>query len=186
MREAIPYDGSGSVPGVPGAGCVAFTGYRPAKFLAAFPAGDAQQRVRELLRPVLIGLYARGVRRFLSGMAEGFDLWAAQEVLALREEGVCPDAGVVAVVPYAGQERGYAPASLEAYRRICACAAEVRVLADRYYPECFHRRNDFLVENASAVVGYYDGQRGGTAYTLRQARRRGLPIINLCESPLFL
>ena len=51
-----------------------------------------------------------------------------------------------------------APASLDEYRFICARAVAVRVLSDRYYPECFYRRNDFLVDNASVVVGYYDGQ----------------------------
>ena len=117
----------------------------------------------------------------------GFDLWAAAEVLALRDRGRCPDAAVAAVIPFRGQERGYAPASLDEYRFICARAVAVRVLSDRYYPECFYRRNDFLVDNASVVVGYYDGQRGGTAYTFRRAYSRGVPVVNICsgEPALF-
>ncbi|HJE09387.1 MAG TPA: DUF1273 domain-containing protein [Tidjanibacter sp.] len=187
MRTGVLYGGEAETFGFGRTECAAFTGYRPAKFLAAFPQGDARQCVGELLRPVVAGLYDRGVRLFLSGMAEGFDLWAAAEVLALRDRGRCPDAAVAAVIPFRGQERGYAPASLDEYRFICARAVAVRVLSDRYYPECFYRRNDFLVDNASVVVGYYDGQRGGTAYTFRRAYSRGVPVVNICsgEPALF-
>ena len=132
MRTGVLYGGEAETFGFGRTECAAFTGYRPAKFLAAFPQGDARQRVGELLRPVVAGLYDRGVRLFLSGMAEGFDLWAAAEVLALRDRGRCPDAAVAAVIPFRGQERGYAPASLDEYRFICARAVAVRVLSDRY------------------------------------------------------
>ena len=132
MRTGVLYGGEAETFGFGRTECAAFTGYRPAKFLAAFPQGDARQRVGELLRPVVAGLYDLGVRLFLSGMAEGFDLWAAAEVLALRDRGRCPDAAVAAVIPFRGQERGYAPASLDEYRFICARAVAVRVLSDRY------------------------------------------------------
>lgn len=90
MRTGVLYGGEAETFGFGRTECAAFTGYRPAKFLAAFPQGDARQRVGELLRPVVAGLYDLGVRLFLSGMAEGFDLWAAAEVLALRDRGRMP------------------------------------------------------------------------------------------------
>ena len=74
MRTGVLYGGEAETFGFGRTECAAFTGYRPAKFLAAFPQGDARQRVGELLRPVVAGLYDLGVRLFLSGMAEGFDL----------------------------------------------------------------------------------------------------------------
>jgi hypothetical protein len=40
-----------------------------------------------------------------------------------------------------------------------------------------------LVENSSIVVAWFNGvPRGGTAYTLRQARRQGVFIENLFHS----
>ena len=42
------------------------------------------------------------------------------------------------------------------------------------------RRNDFLVDNATVVVAWWDGvPRGGTAYTLRRARHAGCRVINI-------
>lgn len=166
--------------------CAAFTGYRPSKFAASFPENDAQLRVRELLRPVLVDLYKGGIRMFLSGMAEGFDIWAALEVLSLRDEGVCPAAGVACVIPYAGQSSAYGSGSAGSYDYILGESTLKNVLSPVYYPDCFHRRNDFLVDNASVVVCYYDGQRGGTAYTVKRAARMHVPVVNLYASEPLL
>lgn len=172
--------------GVSRAECCAFTGYRPGKFGLSFPSGDAECAVREMLRPVLRELYIKGIRVFLTGMAEGFDMWAALEVIRLRDEGACPDAGVGAIVPYKGQSRRYGSRALEDYDYILREAAFTAVLSAAYFPECFHRRNDFLVDNASVVVCYYDGQRGGTQYTVNRARRMRVPLINLYVSEPLL
>ena len=59
---------------------MAFTGHRTYRG----ETGDALSRTLE-------ELCARGFRTFLSGMAVGFDLAAAEAVLALRER--CPEAG---------------------------------------------------------------------------------------------
>ena len=53
---------------------VAFTGHRTYRGAAA-----------DALRRTVGELYARGFRNFLSGMAMGFDLAAAEAVLELRE-----------------------------------------------------------------------------------------------------
>ena len=40
-----------------------------------------------------------------------------------------------------------------------------------------------LVDHAAVVVAWYDGGReGGTAYTVKRARRSGVPVINLRPS----
>lgn len=160
--------------------CVAFTGYRPSKFAVSFPQGGAREAVSDMLRPVIRKLYDEGVRYFLSGMADGFDLWAASEVLALRDSGECPYADVVAAVPYRGQARGYGADAKAMYDHVMQEACRVEVLSENYYPECFHRRNAFMVDNVSCVVCYYDGQSGGTQHTVRLAHRNGLRVINLC------
>ena len=70
---------------------------------------------------------------------------------------------------------------------VLAAADAVEVLSPVFHRGCYAVRNDFLVDNASVVVGYYDGQRGGTAYTFRRAYSRGVPVVNICsgEPALF-
>lgn len=123
---------------------VAFTGHRTYRGAAA-----------DALRRTVGELYARGFRNFLSGMAVGFDLAAAEAVLELRER--VPGVRLVAAVPFRGQEMRFSPADRERFRRVLAEADSVEVLAPAYHRGCYAVRNDFLVYNARVLVAWYDG-----------------------------
>ena len=59
-------------------------------------------------------------------------------------------------------------------------ADKVIVLSDTYYKGCLLRRNDFMLQHSNYVIAYYDGkQKGGTYYTCREARKRGMTVVNL-------
>ena len=145
---------------------VAFTGHRTYRGAAA-----------DALRRTVGELYARGFRTFLSGMAVGFDLAAAEAVLELRER--MPGVRLVAAVPFRGQEMRFSPADRERFRRVLAEADSVEVLAPAYHRGCYAVRNDFLVDNARVLVAWYDGSPGGTRHTVFRALRRGLEFVNL-------
>ena len=59
-------------------------------------------------------------------------------------------------------------------------ADEVIVLSESYYPRCFLNRDEFMVNNSSLIIGYYDGrEKGGTFYTIRKAMAQDIPIVNV-------
>ena len=145
---------------------VAFSGHRTY-------CGDAA----DALRRTVGELYARGFRTFLSGMAVGFDLAAAETVLELRER--MPDVRLVAAVPFRGQENRFSAADRDRFRRVLAAADAVEELSPAYHRGCYAVRNDFLVDHARVLVAWYDGSPGGTHYTVRRALRRGLEVIGL-------
>ena len=111
-----------------------------------------------LLGRLLEQLYGRGFRTFLSGMAVGFDLAAAEAVAALRVRH--PDVRLVAVVPFRGQECRFRSADRTRWERIVAGADAVEFLAEGYHPGCYAVRNRHLVARASLVVAWYDGSPG--------------------------
>lgn len=145
---------------------VAFTGHRTYR-------GEGAGVLRETLEV----LYARGFRTFLSGMAVGFDLAAAEAVLALRARR--PEVRLVAVVPFAGQAERFPAGERVRFLRVVAAADECIVLSAEYYRGCYGVRNDFLVERAAVVVAWYDGSTGGTRYTVRRACACGREVIHL-------
>ncbi len=151
----------------------AFSGHRSYKMRGGDPADTASR-----LRETLVNLISEGYDTFLCGMAEGFDLMAAGEVLRLREE--FPGVRLVAVVPFRGQAERFPMAVTAEYRRVLSLADCVEVLAENYDPRCYHRRNDYLLTNASCMVFFYNGSPGGTHYCWQQAARRGLRVVNLC------
>ena len=147
---------------------VSFTGHREYKHFA----DDA-------LESLLRRLYAEGYRNFLCGMARGFDLAAGECVTKMREE--MPDARLVCVIPFRGQERSFSQADQARFRNLVEQADETICLSEGYWAGAYHQRNDFLIENASVVVAYYNGTPGGTHYTLHRAVKQGLRIFNLCQ-----
>ncbi|MBP3455379.1 MAG: DUF1273 family protein [Alistipes sp.] len=122
-------------------------------------------------------LYAEGYRRFVSGMAPGFDLAAAEAVAALRERHA--DAVLECAVPYPGFESGFAVKDCERFRALIAAADRVVYIGESYSPHVFHRRNDYLVDNCSLMVAWWDGRRSGTGYTVARARRMGRCVVNI-------
>ena len=146
---------------------VVFTGHR------SVPK-DKEQEVRQQVRGKIRLLFSLGFRKFVSGMALGFDMLAAEEVIKLKE------VKLVAVVPYRGQSERWAPHQRERYQRILSEVDEEVVLSEVYYNGCLLKRNDYMLAHASGIIAYYDGKpKGGTFYTCRKARLKGLDIINL-------
>ena len=152
---------------------VAFTGHRA----MSYAAGDSAEVLRLRLDATLRDLYARGARRFYSGMAEGFDLIAARAVIDLRRE--LTDIQLIAAVPFRGQAAGLSVVTRRDYEQILRSANRVEVLAEGYSRDCFLRRDDYMVERAATVVAWFDGRAGGTAYTVARARSLGREVINL-------
>ena len=126
-------------------------------------------------------MYALGYRNFLCGMAFGFDIEAAEVVLALRQE--LAGVRVVAIVPFEGMQRGFSEEWRRRFEHIVAEADEVITLAPKYSVEVYAVRNNFLVDNSSAIIAYFDGSKGGTAYTVRRAVKGLLRIVNLYNNP---
>lgn len=149
----------------------AFTGHR---------FYDFSQRVfiQERLTSAISEAYDHGIRNFISGFALGIDLMAAQLVQSLKCN--LPGISLTAAIPFEGQAERYNIYDKRVYRRLLELADKVIVLSDCYYSRCFLDRDKFMVENASYLIAYYDGrEKGGTYYTVKKARARGIPIINV-------
>ncbi len=140
-----------------------------------------------LLKEEIRGLYEEGFRIFLCGMARGFDLAAGECVAALRKE--LPGLQLRCIIPFRGQERSFSKADRERFERLTQLADSTTILSESYQAGAYHARNDYLVDNASAIIAYYNGTKGGTHYTLHRAVKRGVRISNICifrEGELFL
>ena len=69
----------------------AFTGHRPQNLPWQFNENAAAcQKLKQILNQQISQLAANGFTDFLSGMAQGADTWAAEQVLNLRKKNSCP------------------------------------------------------------------------------------------------
>ena len=150
---------------------VAFSGHRK------IPASGID-RLRRQLRSAILRLYDAGCVDYISGMAVGFDLLAAEAVLELRGEG--KKLRRTAAIPCPGQSRFYSVGDKARYQKVLNEADRIVTVSKSYHRGCMLRRNDYLVDNSGQFIAYYDGsRRGGTAYTGSRAKAAGRPVTNL-------
>lgn len=161
---------------------VAFSGYRKEKIKLTETDTDytsVRERIVRRTASAVLLLRDQGYNTFLCGMATGFDLWAGLAVLSLKKH--MPDLRLIAVVPFRGQANGF-PYEFKELHSVVLAASDCRVcLHDACTRSCFHERNRAMLDHASALVCYFDGQSGGTAYTVGLARKRDMTILNLCD-----
>ena len=155
-----------------------FSGHRPSKL----PWGYDEEDLRCLdlkmdIVQALVELYGRGYRRFLCGMAEGCDLYFAENVLLLRQ--AHPEVLLEAAVPFPGQaERWTAPQQRRYHGLLDACD-QVTLLQQHYSPGCMMARNRYMVKRSSLLLACYNGEAGGTRSTILFAKENGLEILTI-------
>lgn len=114
-------------------------------------------------------------------MAIGFDLEAAKVAIALREE--LTELKIVAVIPFEGMQRRFSSSQRTTFEEVREEADEVLTIATSYSPSVYAMRNNYLVDNSSAVIAYFTGEKGGTAYTIRRAVKSLALITNIYNNP---
>jgi uncharacterized phage-like protein YoqJ len=156
----------------------AFTGHRPVDLPGQgnLLLPEARALYRQL-GTVVAALHEEGVRDFYCGGALGFDTWAAQVVLALRRKD--PEVRLHLVIPHWGQERAWPQEDQAEYTRILREANTSHVLRDEYQQGCMQQRNRELVDRAEILVAYCVKETGGSAYTVKYARKKGRRVLLL-------
>ena len=159
--------------------CCAFTGHRPKKFPWGYNEADTRcVTLKRAIDEEIAKLVESGYTDFLSGMAEGADTWAALAVLALKKEN--PALKLHCILPCEGQADEWSASARELYFSILEQADEVVYVNQAYSKDCMLKRNRYLVDHAACLLAVYDGEwRGGTAMTVRYARKLGRKIIVL-------
>lgn len=148
-----------------------FTGHRPERL--EIPEPEVISSLKEEIHQAI----ADGFQTFISGMARGVDLWAAEIVLALRAEGAA--VRLICASPYQGFESRWSQEWQKRYCQVMKRADLVRFICPVYSRDCFQRRNEWMVGHSARVIAVYNGQPSGTRNTIEYARRCGVPVILL-------
>lgn len=149
----------------------AFTGHRACGY-------SVRESVKARLEVAILNAYEHGTRNFISGFAIGFDMLAAEVVVALRKQH--PDITLTAAIPFKGQSSRYSLSDKFRYERLMKEADEVIVLSNSYFSRCYLERDEFMVDNSNLLIAYYDGREiGGTFYTVKKAKKDGVRVVNL-------
>ena len=161
----------------------AFTGHRPHKFPWKYDETDSRcVALKAALTAKITELTETGVTDYYCGGADGVDCWAALIILKLRESN--PALRLHCILPHKGQADRWDKPAQERYHFILEQADSVEYVGQEYCDGCMLERNRRLVEAAGLLLAVYNGeQRGGTAATVRYARKlnREVLVLNVAE-----
>lgn len=152
-----------------------FTGHRPQSLPWRFREDDPRCRdlKQRLFEAMINAMAEEGVRKFLSGMALGTDIWAAEKVLRLREE---LPITLTCVLPCRDQDARWSEEAKRRYAAVLEQCDEKILLQESYTPDCFNRRNRYMVDHSDLVIAVWNGSPSGTGNTVAYARERGKPV----------
>lgn len=161
-----------------------FSGYRPEKLPdGGRPNSPRIQAIKARLEHTLRDACQCGYQNFICGMSRGFDTWAAETVCRLQEE---YPIRLICALPFDGQERLWSREDQDRYYDLLKRSWRTFCLNPDFTRDAYRRRNCFMADHSSLLICYYDGQPGGTAYTVQYARKHGKTIINLGDPQLSL
>ena len=152
----------------------AFTGHRPKGL--GYPESDGRcDALKRLLRLLVRRLIQeQGVTHFISGMAQGVDMYAAEIVLELKEQ--YPQITLECAIPYERQAVRWPAALRERYFSIAERCDKETMLQRQYTRDCMKKRNQYMVDCADVVLAVWNGEPSGTGQTVWYARATGKPV----------
>ena len=155
---------------------VCFTGNRPASLPWKHNENcDMFKEFRVNMKFLLEELVKKGVKKFISGMAMGFDIIMAEIVLELKADYAIELEGAL---PCIGQEDKWSSVYKARYQEILKRLDKVTLVSNsRYFDGCFHVRNHYMVDNSSLVIAGSFKSGGGTASTIQYAKKHNKPLI---------
>ena len=115
-----------------------FTGHRPEKL--NMPETEVIAWLESEIRKAIDD----GFVTFISGMARGVDIWAAENVLRLRDE--CKPIHLICASPFEGFERSWGEDWKRRYNSVMRQADIVKFVSPEYSRVCFQIRNVWMVE----------------------------------------
>lgn len=148
-----------------------FTGHRPEKLSLS------ESEVKPLLEKAIDNAIADGYVTFITGMAKGTDIWAAEIVLEKKKQN--DTLHLICAVPHPDFEKRRGFFEEQRYDRIIKNADYVTTISDHYYKACYQKRNEWMVDRSSLVIAVWNGQPSGTKNTIDYANRKGIRVVNV-------
>ncbi len=151
-----------------------FTGHRPEKL------NFSEKHIKALLEQAIDEAIACGYVTFISGMATGADVWAAEIVLEKRKQN--HHLHLICALPHPNFESKRNSKETKRFYAILKNADLIRQINDHYFTGCYQIRNEWMVNHSSLVIAVWNGQKSGTKNTIDYANRKGVSVINILKS----
>lgn len=148
-----------------------FTGHRPEKMKLG------EKEIKPMLEKEINNAIENGYDTFITGMAPGTDIWAAEIVLEKKKADKA--LRLVCALPHPKFESRRSVAEKMRFNEILKKADLVKEINDHYFTGCYQVRNEWMVDHSGLVIAVFNGQKSGTKNTIDYANRKGVCVKNI-------
>lgn len=148
-----------------------FTGHRPEKLHAD------EATICVALEQAIDTAIADGFTTFISGMARGVDIWAAE--IVLRKCSTNPALHLICACPHPDFEKRWPAEWQQRYHDVLSKADMVRTICQSFSMSAYQRRNEWMVDHSARVIAVYNGEAGGTRNTIEYAKASRVVVQSL-------
>lgn len=146
-----------------------FTGHRPERL--ALPEKQIITWLEEQIRKAADD----GYTDFISGMQRGVDIWAAELVIKLKQEG--KQVHLISACAWNGMEKDWDQDWKSRYVKVLMGSDKIVYVSRRPGRAAYFERNHWMVDHSSRLIGVYTGAPGGTKETIMYAKNKGLELV---------
>ena len=150
-----------------------FTGHRPQKLTVP------ERIIKKALEEEVKRAIDDGFTTFISGMAQGVDIWAAEIIIKLRKK---YGLKLICASPFEGFENSWSEDWKRSYRKIIQNADLIKYICPSYSPACFQIRNEWMVDHSARVIAAWNGAPSGTKNTVVYAEKKGVEVRNILKN----
>lgn len=158
-----------------GATCC-FTGHRPKDLpKKIIDTGEDHDIFLQTLSNEIERIVLRGTKHFISGMALGTDIYAAEIVIKLKQK--YPDITLEGAIPCENQTEKWNSEWKSRYDNVLSQLDKKTVLQSHYTRNCMMLRNRYMVDRSQTVIAVFGGTAGGTHNTVKYAKKTSKHIV---------
>jgi uncharacterized phage-like protein YoqJ len=140
----------------------------------------SEQWLSRMLEEEIQRAVDQGFLTFISGMAKGVDIVAAELVLRMRKRD--PRLKLICALPHQGFGLHWGDGWTERFQCVLSSADLIRYVSQDFSYSSYQRRNEWMVDHSALVIAVFNGERGGTKNTIEYAAKQGVPCIILRRS----
>ena len=150
-----------------------FTGHRPGKMELG------EKEIKTLLEKAIDDAITDGYVTFITGMAMGTDIWAAEVVLERKKTN--KELHLICALPHPNFESRRSMTEKMRFNKIIKKADLVKEINKHYFTGCYQVRNEWMVDRTNLVIAVFNGQKSGTKNTVDYAKRKGIHVNNVFD-----
>lgn len=142
-----------------------------------FDESDSRyELIKQALRNDIRTFIQNNISHFISGTALGIDMFAAEIILELKQH--YTHVTLEAVIPHRFQHHKWSTEYRNRYQNILDQCDEVTIIQQGYTPNCFFKRNRYMVDNATHLLAVTQASNpsGSTQHTVEYAEQKRLSI----------